>query len=298
MSSSMFRGFSDTGPARGAHGAAAPAQVAYGSDIDPFQSVRQHEWAALGRQLDGIYEDHVASMKALRAIFAQRAGTAGSFDTSTGAGQANALLKKAKSAILKAEVASEDDDEQPEDAEAAIERATKLLASAKRILAACVEDDDESETEVEKAMSVYKKTAARLASLKSKATPAPAVAATTGTGVTQKAVAELDKATGVLQAQLSEVVDMLGHVSRNAGSPPNFAPNLAKAANTDEPSIHQKIAHMRDIGTIDTNTAIQAKSIANRLALAKSGQGSLEEVREHVARSGSGVIKNELFKDI
>jgi hypothetical protein len=276
----------DYGFGRAATGGDASRQVSASSSFGPRQTLRSEEYAALADQLDGV----VSTMKSLGGILRQRAGTAGSFDTSTAVGQVGALLKKSKAAILKGEVAQED--EQPEDTQAAIDSATKLLAAAKRILVAAVEDEDEDEASLEKAQASYKKAAARLSALKAK--PALAAAATTP-AISAKAVEALDAQTNVLKAQLADVIEMLGSRSRSAGSPPNFA--VVKASNDAEPSIHSQIAHLQAIGSINTDTAVAAKSLAGRVVLAKNGQGDLAEVKEMISRVGNETVRN-LFANI
>jgi hypothetical protein len=284
---------SDFGPERGMHGAAASAQVSYNSDFGP-QGIRQSEYISLARQCD----DNIQTLKSLRANFLRCAGTTAGNDTDTTLGQFNATMRKARIQLSKSEAADEDGER--EDASTACQNAAKLLQRAAKLLAAAEEDveSEEDDAALESAKTAYRKCKARLTALKAK-TPAPAAAPAAGTpAAVQEAAKALDKQVDVLKGQLAEVVEMIGSRSRGAGVPPNFAVIKSEAANTDEPtSIRQRIAHLQDTGIIDVNTAIEAKGLANRLALVKSGQGDLEEFRHHLARS-RGVIKDDIFKDV
>jgi hypothetical protein len=217
---------SDFGPERGAHGAAASAQVSYNSDFGPRQTLTQEQYAALAKQLDGV----VASMKSVGAYWRRLGGLSDSYDAGTEIGQAQQTLKKCRIQLSKAEAAAEDNE--PEDTQAAIDSAQKLLGRAKQMILVAEADveTEEADAACEKAKSEYRKCKSRLASVQ-KAKPAPAVAAAPAGTVTPDTVAKttaaLNQHLDVLMGQLRDVVEQIGRTSRSAGSPPNFA--LVKA---------------------------------------------------------------------
>jgi hypothetical protein len=141
MSDSSFRGFGDTGPARGMHGAAAGAQVSFNSDFGPRQTLTQEQYAALAKQTDGV----VAQMKSVGEHWRILGRLSDTYDTGTTLGQISATLRNARFVVSKAEDAQEDGE--TDDAATACDNATKLLARAKKMIAAAIEDDKEDDDE-------------------------------------------------------------------------------------------------------------------------------------------------------
>jgi hypothetical protein len=288
--SSLFRTY-ETGPARAAHGFQADSMVSANSSFGPV-ALRSEEYAALARQLDNV----VSTMKSLGSKWRKLGGLSASsdtFDTSTQIGQIQHCLKKARVQVSKAEAAEDEPDEASDAATAtAIEDATKLLARAKKMIAAAIEDEDEEtdEGQLETAKSSCRKVAARLASLKAAKPAAVAVKAAPTTESVAKAAAELTKQTDVLYAQLSDVVEMLSHTSRSAGMPPV---GVIKAANTNGgiPS-NADIEGAIDAGLLDRAHGGDARMIKN-IAM----QGDLVAARTRRDRSNDSGIRS-LFANL
>jgi hypothetical protein len=184
------------GPGRGAHGDDADRQVRMSSDFGR-QGMRQNEYEAYAAMLSTAVTKAVEeAMKAKTPAPAAKAGD------DTILGQFGKTLKMAKSAVFKAEMDDEDEDEDGE--KDMVEKAEKLLVKAKKLLAKAEEEDEDGEDEekMEKARSEYSKVAKSLKAVKAeRAEKAAAVAKAKADEAAALAKAEADKAAAIAKAE-------------------------------------------------------------------------------------------------
>ena len=303
MPSSLFRGLGDTGPAFSMHGAQADREIRLHSDLHeqtgPLNVAYTDIARSFARALDNAHpdtvkalakdaDDYVKVYKAIAADLHRRAGTSSSDDTGTEIGQINHVLRKCRTQLSKAEAAVEDDE--PEDTQAAIDSAQKLLGRAKKMIAVAQEDveTEEDDSAVEASKASYKKAAARLADLK-KSKPAPAAAATAKAPIADaklaKATAELDAQCEALRGGLAEAVALLHQHPGVVHAPRQ---HIMKAAN-DGPAI-PTLTQINDANLTTTDT-IQCKVVRNLLT-----QGAVKEAQERLKKSSSDGVRT-VFTD-
>jgi hypothetical protein len=282
MASSLFSNDLYDEP-RGMHGAAAVAQVAHSSDLDPNQPGRTLEYYHLAQMLAPVAQ----AMKSLAAKVDTTARTAGNrFADDSHTGAAMKCLSKAKRLTIKAQ---SDDPEDRDDGDTDEEIAAEIdrcLARAKKLLLRAHEAD-ENEDGVDEVFKSLLKARVSRAGLVIKASPAAVKAAAVGAKATatdarmKKALSDVDAMAATLQGGLAEVVGLL---SQRSGV--HVPPHLLKADTGPAIPTNHAIEQMVEAKQLSTSDAIQAKVVRNLLQ-----QGATKEAANRINKTTSEGVR-------